>query len=162
MENDSRVRLLDAALQLLGRFGAARLTVRAVENEAGLPHGSVRHHFGHRQAMVAELFGHLAGRDGPPVEAGIAGAFAHWLGPGRNLTLARYELFLMAARDPALRPPLVQARDRFVATAATMVGPASAASVVAALDGLVLDAVVRGGFESDRLRAAIAHITAMV
>jgi len=158
LENDSRIRLLDAALELLGRSGAASLTVRATEDATGLPHGSVRHHFGDRPAMVAALFDHLAERESAAVEGDAAEALEHWLGPGRTLTLARYELFLMAARDPTLRAPLVRARDRFVALAAERVG-ARGAAVVAALDGLVLDALVRGEHDPDRLRAAVAHIT---
>jgi len=75
------------------------------------------------------------------------------------LTLARYELFLMAARDPSLRAPLVRARDRFVATAAERVGPAAAPAVVAAFDGLILDALVRGEHDPDRLRVAVAQLT---
>lgn len=159
MEN-TRTRLLDSALELLGRAGAAALTVRAVEDAALVPHGSVRHHFGHRAGMVAALFDHLADREaGPLSEVPMAAALEHLLGPGRLLTLARYELFLMAARDPTLRPPLVRARDRFVATAAESVGPAAAPAVVAALDGLVLDALVRGEHDPDRLRSAVDQIT---
>lgn len=160
MENRSRARLLDAALELLGRSGAGGLTLRAVEDAALLPHGSVRHHFGDRAGMVAALFDHLAEREGGPVKgATMAAALEHWLGPGRVLTLARYELFMMAARDPVLRPPLVRARDRFVAAAAERVGPTAAPALVAALDGLVLDALVRGEHDPDRLRAAVEQIT---
>ncbi len=152
--------MLDAALELLGRSGAADLTVRATENAAGLPHGSVRHHFGDRAGMVAALFDHLADREGAAVvEGGTMAALEHWLGPGRTLTLARYELFLMAARDPTLRAPLVRARERFVAAAAQQVGAESAATIVAAVDGLVLDALVRGTYDPERLRAAVAQVT---
>jgi len=35
---------------------------------------------------------------------------------------------------------------------------AAAPSVVAALDGLILDALVRGGYEPERLRAAVERI----
>ena len=157
MEKDSRTRLLDAALEILGRSGAATLTVRAVEEAACLPHGSVRHHFGDRSKLVAALFDHLAERDAQ-VDGDAATALEHWLGPGRTLTLARYELFLMAARDATLRPPLVQARERFVAIAADQVGPHAAPTVVAALDGLLLDALVRGSHDPDRLRQAAAQI----
>ncbi len=159
LEKDSRIRLLDAALELLGRSGAASLTVRATEDAAGLPHGSVRHHFGHRPAMLAALFDHLAERESAPVQGGAVAALEHWLGPGRTLTLARYELFLMAARDPTLRAPLLRARDRFVAIAAEQVGATAAPTLVAALDGLLLDALVRGGHDPDQLRAAIAQLT---
>ncbi len=160
MENDSRVRLLDAALEILGTAGAAGLTVRATEEAAGLPHGSVRHHFGDRAGMVAALFDHLADREAPSSEGDPVAALERLLGPGRTLTLARYELFLMAARDPALRAPLVRARDRFVAAAAQHVGARAAAPVVAALDGLVLDALVRGGHDRNQLRDAVARILA--
>ncbi len=84
MEKNSRARLLDAALDLLGESGAAALTVRATESAAGLPHGSVRHHFGDRAGMVAALFDHLAEREGAAfVEGGAGSALEHWLGPGR-------------------------------------------------------------------------------
>jgi len=159
MEKSSRMRLLDAALELLGRLGVAALTVRGTEDAAGLPHGSVRHHFGDRAGMVAALFDHLADREGAPADGPIVAALEQWLGPGRELTLARYELFLMAARDPTLRVPLIRARDRFVAAAAARVGPAAAPTLVAALDGLVLDGLVRGDNDPDRLRAAVTQIT---
>jgi AcrR family transcriptional regulator len=167
VEKSSRTRLLDAALDLLGSGGANTLTVRAAEDAAGLPHGSVRHHFGDRAGLVRALFDHLAEREGAAVPAGdnggdpaaaIAAAIGHRLGPGRTLTLARYELFLLAARDPALRPPLVAARDRFVALAAARVGAEAAPAVVAAIDGLVLDALVRGERDPARLAAAAARL----
>ncbi|MDQ6806795.1 MAG: TetR family transcriptional regulator [Actinomycetota bacterium] len=158
MEKTSRTRLLDAALELVGRSGAASLTVRATEHAAGLPHGSVRHHFGDRQAMVAALFDHLAERESAAIPEGATTAIEHWLGPGRTLTLARYELFLMAARDPALREPLVRAREQFVAAAAESVGATAAPTIVAALDGLILDALIRGGHDPEKLRAAVAQI----
>ena len=165
MEN-SRTRILDSALEILGDGGAGSLTVRAVEHAAALPHGSVRHHFGHRDGLVRALFDHLGERDLPitisdrdsPTTA-VAAALRHWLGPGRTVTLARYELYLMAARDPTLRPPLVRARGRFVALAARRVGPETAPAVVAALDGLVLDALGRGEHDPAALGAAVARIT---
>jgi AcrR family transcriptional regulator len=163
---NSRTRLLDSALDLLGKGGAGALTVRAAEDAAALPHGSVRHHFGDRAGLVRALFDRLADREAPIAggetsspTAAVAAALRHWLGPGRTVTLARYELFLMAARDPALRPPLVQARERFVALAARRVGNEAAPAVVAALDGLVLDALVRGEHDPAALGAAVARIT---
>jgi len=158
MEKESRKRLMDAALELLGRSGAGSLTVRATEDGAGLPHGSVRHHFGDRAGIVAALFDHLAEREGEQVGGATLTALEHWLGPGRALTLARYELFLMAARDPTLRPPLIRARKRFITAAAERVGATAAPALVAALDGLLLDELVRGGHDPNRLRAAVAQI----
>lgn len=82
--------------------------MRAVEDVVGLPHGSVRHHFGRRLGRVTALFDRLADRESEVAASGAAEAMEQWLGPGGNLTLARYELFLMAARDPALRAPLCE------------------------------------------------------
>lgn len=133
--------------------------MRAVEDAAGVPHGSVRHHFGDRAGMVTALFEHLADQEARPVEGGdMAAALEHLLGPGRNLTLARYELFLMAAREPALRSPLVRAREHFVALAADRVGADAAPALIAAMDGLVLDALVHGGHDPERLRAAVRQV----
>ncbi len=153
---------MDAALELLGRSGVGGLTVRATEDGSGLPHGSVRYHFGNRAEMVAALFDRLAEREGEQLAGATqttSTALEHWLGPGRTLTLARYELFLMAARDPKLRPPLIRARERFIALVAERVGVTAAPGLVAALDGLLLDELVRGGHGPSRLRAAVAQIT---
>jgi AcrR family transcriptional regulator len=154
----SRERVLDAALALLGEAGAAGLTVRAVETAAGLPHGTVRHHFGDRAGLVRALFVRVAQRESPPVECGPVAAIEHWLGPGRTTTLARYELFLLAARDPSLRPELAAERERFVALAAQQVGPDAAPAVVAAIDGLVLDALVRGDRDGARVAAMVERL----
>jgi len=79
------------------------------------------------------------------------------LGPGRTLTLAPYELFLMAARDPSLREPLVQGRERFVA-AASAPGRRGGGHAGRRLDGLVLDALVRGSHDPAARRGAVARI----
>ena len=154
----TRERVLDAALELLGERGASAMTVRAAEQAAEVPHGTVRHHFGDRAGLVRALFGRLADREAPPAEGGPLAAMEDWLGPGRTLALARYELFLLAARDPSLRPHLVAARERFVAQAAERVGPASAPAIVAAIDGLLLDALVRGDADPARLGALLRHV----
>jgi AcrR family transcriptional regulator len=157
-KRDTRLELLDAALELLGTSGSSALTVRAVEAAAGMPHGSVRHHFGGRAGMITALFDRLAERDARHLDRDLATAVERWLGPGRTLTLARYELFLMAARDPALRPALLQARERFVVQAAERVGPDAARATVAAVDGLVLDALIRGTVDRAAFQAAIARM----
>lgn len=145
--------------------------MRAVEDAAGLPHGSVRHHFGARRGLLIALFDHLERLESPtppgstaagqaPVDAvsGLLDAIEGWIGPGRTVALARYELFLLAARDAELRAPLVRARERFVAQAQTAVGAERAPGVVAAIDGLVLDALVRGQHDRTALRATVSQL----
>jgi AcrR family transcriptional regulator len=149
---------MDAALDLLGERGASAVTVRGVEQAAGVPHGTVRHHFGDRAGLVRALFGRVAQRETPPTADGPVAAIEHWLGPGRTLALARYELFLLAARDPSLRADLVAERERFVAMAAERVGADAAPAIVAAVDGLVLDALVRGDADPSRLGGRLGQI----
>jgi AcrR family transcriptional regulator len=141
----TRERLLDAALELLGTQGASACTGRTVERTAGVPHGSVRHHFGDHHGLLLALPDHLAAREtasGQPRE--LAAAVADWLGPGRTVALARYELFLLAARDEELRARVVAVRDQLVAQVAVVAGEARAPAVLAQLDGLILDALLRG------------------
>lgn len=84
VKKKSLTRLLDAALELLGRSGAGGLTVRAVEDVVGLPHGSVRHHFGHRLGLVTALFDRLADRESEVAASGSSEALEQW--PGRVAT----------------------------------------------------------------------------
>lgn len=141
----TRDRLLDAALEILGTQGAAACTSRTVERAAGLPHGSIRHHFGGHHGLLLALPDRLAAREAPsdgPRDLGAA--IAEWLGPGRTVALARYELFLLAARDEQLRARVVGVRDQLVGEVATIVGAHRAPAVLAELDGLILDALLRG------------------
>lgn len=156
MEKPTRERLLDAALELLGEGGSKALTVRAAEDRAGVPHGSVRHHLGSFRGLVLALPGHLATVEGAAIGEGAAAAVAHWTGPGRVVALARYELVLLAARDDELRAAMLAGRERFVALAAERVGPGPAAqALVAALDGVVLDALLRGRADPEVVAAAL-------
>ena len=119
-------RIADAALAVLGRAGARRLTHRAVDAEAGLPEGSTSYYCRRRvdllalaerrlleldRADVARLAERLsAGR--PSLDAiaeGAAGLIVRWLTPPtRARTMARYELYLEAAREPAMRATMAE------------------------------------------------------
>lgn len=160
VESEARTNLLEAGLTLLASRGAGGMTLRAVEEEAGLTHGSVRHHFSDRRGFVAAMFTHLADREEAVAKEGdVVTVLQRWLGPDRALTLARYELFLLAARDPELRAGLLQGRQRFTAIAASYVGAEAAPTIVAALDGVLLDALVRDAQDHESsLRVALSHL----
>ncbi len=159
-------RLVDAGLALLADEGAAGVTVRSVEASAGVPHGSVRHHFRGLDGLRHALIDGLLAREAPgdePVEEVVR----RWLGPETPVARARYELMLMASRDEALRIKVLQGRQVFVdQLVATGVTPGAARSLVAMLDGLVLDAILRSGSEADltlwqhALAAALPHAPA--
>ena len=116
-----REALLDAAVRLLARHGARAVTHRAVAEEAGTTHGAPRYYFATRSQLLDEALRRLAAAQVARVEALLraprepdpharAARLAHELGGpltgDRDETIARYELFLEAARRPALRPAI--------------------------------------------------------
>ena len=146
MEKSSRDRLVEAGLEVLGREGGARFSVRSTEGDAGLPHGSVRHHFGGLDGLVDAMVEYLLRAEMEHALTRPRETLHDWLGPNRTRTQARYELMIQGFRTPRLRDALVAARERVITDVATDAGlPRDRAAVlVAALDGLVLDALLRG------------------
>ncbi len=114
MEKATRIRLLDAGLALLGTIGAGSTSTRAVEVEAKAPHGSIRHHFGGRKGFYAALADHLYDSDRPRPGESMAQLVQRLVGPDRAVTLARYELTLLATCDSDLQSSMIAGRDRFV------------------------------------------------
>ena len=145
MEKTARERLVDAGLALLADQGLQGVTLRAAEAAAGVPHGTVRHHFGGLDGYRRSLVAGLADLEGANGDQSVDALVAHWLGPGARLALARYQLMLTAVRDSEIRASVIAARDRFVQRL-TEAGASKtdARALVAMLDGLVLDAIVRG------------------
>jgi len=149
MEKPVPERLVDAGLTVLAAEGAAGVTVRSVEGRAGVPHGSVRHHFGGLAGLRHALVDGLLAREAPRQEP-VAEVVRRWLGPDAPIVRARYELMLMASRDLALRTKVLQGRQVFVDQLVALgVATIPAQSLVAMLDGLVLDALLRGAGEAD-------------
>lgn len=150
MEKTTRIRLLDTGLHLLGTVGSSRCTARATETAAGVPHGSVRHHFGNQAGFLAALVERLFEVDSPHDGESLGGTVRRWLGTDRVLTQARYEMALLATREPGFREAFVRGRDRYVDELVRAGhAPPSAAAAVAMIDGLVLDAMIRGRHEID-------------
>ena len=138
------MRLITAAYAVLAREGAKGATVRAIEGEAGVTHGSVRHHFGSRAGLILALVDDLIADDHGRLPEDPAAMMTRMLGPDRDRTIARYELFLLATRNETLRARVVGARDELVALAREAgVHAAAARGLVAAGDGFILDGLLR-------------------
>lgn len=166
MEKPVPERLIDAGLALLADEGAAGVTVRSVEGRAGVPHGSVRHHFGGLDGLRHALVDGLLAREVPRDEP-VEDVVRRWLGPDVPIARARYELMLMGSRDEGLRATVLQGRQVFVdQLVGAGVAPPQARSLVAMLDGLVLDALLREASDVDltlwqqALAAALPHSAA--
>ncbi|GIH07134.1 hypothetical protein Rhe02_52010 [Rhizocola hellebori] len=112
------------------------LTHRAVDDRAGLPHGSTSNLFRTREALVAGVLGRLQEREkagwaslagqGLPDREAFVTALSQMVrqltGDGRVITLARHALFVEASHNPALQAQIAVARHELEAWAVPFVG----------------------------------------
>lgn len=170
METDRKTVIADAAIALLGSAGSKGLTHRAVDAKAGLPLGSTSFYCRTRSELLTlALLRHAAldlqdlQADAPKMARADWGLddfiellterVADWLSPSKKARLAaRFELFLMAARDPDLAAIVTQQRQHFLlATEAALskVGikePANLAPMlVSMVDGILIDQLRANG-----------------
>lgn len=165
-----RALLVDAALTVVARDGAAAVTHASVAAAAGLGRSAVSHHFSSiddllaaalrsgTEALVAEMPSPHAGDDLSWFATELVRLFA--LNRGR--VAAGYELYLLAARQPALRPAV----EEWTGLLAELAGrhttdPDRARLCAAAVDGYFLQQLARASDPSTGelerlLRAAIA------
>lgn len=159
-----RREILAAAMTVLARQGTRGLTHRAVDRAAGLPEGSSSAYFRTRDALMGALGDFVADRLSADVAAlgarlascpgdheravvEVSGQFSRWLDQP-DLLAARLELTVAATRDPQLADRFARWRDELVAMvddvlAAAGTSPAaSAPTLVAALDGVLLASLV--------------------
>ncbi|WP_457207889.1 TetR/AcrR family transcriptional regulator [Nocardioides sp. P5_C9_2] len=165
-QSPRRREILDAAVVVLAGHGLKGLTHRGIDREAGLPEGSSSAYFRSRAALqqavaehvsdrlvqdVADLSETLAGGDhGVDQAVRETGAlFGRWLSHP-DLVLARLELTLAATRDAELAVAMTSWRAQLVELVRRTLGAGGrpddathAATIVAALDGVLLAALQR-------------------
>lgn len=155
-----RREILAAATTVLAQQGNRGLTHRAVDREAGLPEGSSSAYYRSRGALLGALGDFVADRLAADVEAlggrlascpgdheravaEVSKLFSRWLDQP-DLLAARLELTVAATRDDDLKERFALWRQDLVAmvdavlTGAGKEGGASAQTLVAALDGVLL------------------------
>jgi DNA-binding transcriptional regulator YbjK len=167
---DRRTRIADGALELLAAHGARGLTHRAADELLKLPPGSTSYYFRTHAALLraaAERLIELDASDLASLSEDIEGAadlVALWLAPERRTrALARLELLLAAAREPALEF-VREARARFIEhTARTAGGTASerraeGTALVALVDGLLLHGLVTGKMKRTEVRRLLGRL----
>jgi TetR/AcrR family transcriptional regulator, regulator of biofilm formation and stress response len=154
--------LLRAAIELLAEGGVKAVTHRAVAKRAGVAVAATTYYFDsiqqltedalrlHVRERVAELrsITEQAAEGGRSVEA-IALRFADALiGRQRELLIAQYEVYLEAARTPALRPTVADALEDFRALAEASLAALGAARPV---EGAVAFIALIDGFSLHRM-----------
>lgn len=166
MEPDRKTLIADAAIALLGSVGARGLTHRAVDAQAGLPAGSTSFYCRSRLDLLRLTLRRHASLDLADLEADalrvaqptwsredllalVAHRVREWLAPAQRARLvARFELFLLASREPELAEIVRELRAQFLlATQAALVRagvsePEARARMLAQfVDGHLLDCV---------------------
>ncbi len=161
-----RREILDAAVTVLATEGWRGLTHRAIDRTAGIPEGSSSAYYRSRSALQAAMAEYVVWQLAADVEtlaaeldqqpgdhdhavAATSATFRRWLEESDLLT-ARLELTLAAARDDGLAGQLRDSRQSL----ATIVDDildcgghahpgAVSATIVAALDGVLISALLR-------------------
>ena len=164
MSSDRKTLIADTAIALLAELGARGLTHRAVDARAGLPNGSTSFYCRSRNDLLALALNRHAALDLADLEGGsnrwrvaqptldgfvdaLVDRIADWLSPDkRHRLIARFELFLIASREPELSAVVEGLRERFMATtvaALTVLGVAQPAQVAPILM-MTVDALLFG------------------
>ena len=156
--DDARVRIVRSTLGLIGEAGVGRVTNRSVAQAAGVSLGTVTYHFESQAELLREALDLFLAEETErlralvaqveaaelTVEQGAAGLQALLEDrPARRI--AKFELYLQAARDPALRPAARRCFEAYddlaVATLRTLgvAEPERAAQLmIAIVDGMQL------------------------
>ena len=159
----TKLRVLEAAVELLGTGGLRALTHARVDERAGLPKGSTSNYFRTRAQLVTGVSDWIVER-----ELAGAGAMASasqsatelvemlsagidaLTGPNRTQTAARLTLFMEANHNPQIRAAVSQARSvmegSVVATMARLGAPdahAAGLALMACCEGIILHRIAR-------------------
>ncbi|GAA2841429.1 TetR/AcrR family transcriptional regulator [Kribbella solani] len=156
-----RNELLAATLAVIERDGVAGVSHRVVAAEADVSVASITYHFPTLDALLvaalqsaaedlaAELDGRGSELGARPADE-LARLIEHSAVRRRGRTLALYELYLYAARRPELRGSAAAWLQPLTEIARAFAGdPQKARLLVAALDGLLMQALI-GAREVDR------------
>lgn len=180
-----RREILAAAMTVLAQQGNRGLTHRAVDRAAGLSEGSSSAYYRSRDALLGALGDFVADRLAADVAAlgvrlascpgdhdravtEVSGLFSRWLDEP-DLLAARLELTVAATRDPRLAERFAQWREDLVAMVHDVMsdagqdGGASAETLIAALDGVLLASLMlppprRRAFVSESVEQLLAGL----
>ena len=147
-----RAALIEATLRVVAHDGAAAVTHASVAAAAGLGRSAVSHHFASIDDLLAAALSsgteQLAAAM-PRLDGGDLGWFATALvdlfEADRGRVAAGYELYLLAARQPGLRPAVARWTDLLAELAGRHTADPDAARVWAtAVDGYFLQHLAHG------------------
>ena len=152
-EQETRLRITEAAVDLHGSIGPARTTVSAVADRAGVQRATVYRHFPDDEALFAACSSHWASLHPPPDPS----AWSEVADPDERLRRALGDVYAWYARNERMLANV--RRDRPLVPALRAPAKASEAYFELAGDALAHGRPERGA-RRRRARAAIAHALA--
>ena len=181
----TRVRLLRAAAELIAEQGWGAVRTRAVAERAGLPHGAVSYHFRGKQELLTEaalytfaralpLEGLVGEQGTPPPD--LVELIEGWLTGAETtdpvVAGVGMEAMLQAERDPVLRRRMAELMGRYRAAMTDLVAssqrrrttkvqtdPAGLAALLAAIgDGLFLHARIDPELDTEAAITALRDL----
>jgi AcrR family transcriptional regulator len=149
-EQETRLRITEAAVALHGSVGPARTTISAIADRAGVQRATVYRHFSDEESLFAACSGHYTALNPPPDLT----AWSKETDAGARLRRALTELYAWYDRtEPMLQNVL---RDE-----ALVPGMAAPIATRRAYLGMVVDALLTGrrerGHARRRVKAALTH-----
>ncbi len=159
----TRLRVLEAAVQLLGTEGLRALTHARVDDRAGVPRGSTSNYFRTRAALLTGVGDWIVETELSQVSAVgavpqtatdlvdmLCGLVEVVTGPNRTLTAARLTVFMEANHDPDIRASVSRGRtamEEYLLATLTRFGapnPVVAAhTLMACAEGIILHRIAR-------------------
>jgi DNA-binding transcriptional regulator YbjK len=162
-----RAAILEATVRVLVRGGLAGVTHRAVAREAGVPLAATTYYFSSKEELLGEALatmvedeitrlGRRAAEMGEALSSprDSAAALAEVLLPDADAALAllaKYEVYLEAARRPELREPAAHWQDALADLAAMTLAAGGARDperlapvIIAGIDGIIIHELSRG------------------
>ncbi|PRY50102.1 TetR family transcriptional regulator [Geodermatophilus tzadiensis] len=167
-----RDRLVDTALDVIAEQGVTAATHRAIARAADVPLGSLTYHFASLTELLAAAFTRHVDtvaerfdermRAAPDRAAALEVLVEHLtgdlLGSPRDLVLA-VELYVAAARDPALRAVTQDWMARSRRSLERHLDPVTARELDALVEGLVLhSALSTDPMTPDQIRSALTRL----
>lgn len=178
---DRRTLMLDASIRVIAANGLRGLTHRAVQEEAGLPNGSVTYYFKTRDQLVLAVVDRMTDLD--RVYAGqvthelmratavrpividyahLATFMSRWWTEGRAVQLARLELEIAGTREPVLHEAMIRCQAEFRSFAELIALSLGSSNpdldgqvMLSFLDGLLFDFVTRDAVEPQYLEIGL-------
>jgi DNA-binding transcriptional regulator YbjK len=175
---ERRQAIVDAALRIIASEGLPGVTHRTVAREAGVPLAATTYYFASKNEILSEALESLATVEVARLEAltatvvatsptrvELAAALGEALIPApadaERAWLAQFEIYVEAARNPALRPAVQRWRQAFVDLAAAGLRAIGAPEperrapiAVAAINGILLDRLRGVGDDPEATMAA--------